>query len=502
MALPLRDWLHDRTTVDHTTLEGWNKPLPKGVGWLNTLGAVAVAILAIQALTGIFLAMYYSPHPDAAYETVRYIDRLPMGRLVHGVHRYADSALVIVLFLHLVRTYFQAAYKPPRELIWLSGIVLLTLVLGFGFTGYLLPWDQNAYWATIVRTKYAGGVPVFGPALLILLRGGSEIGALTITRFYAIHALLLPMLVLLVTQGHLLLAWRKGPTPPGSRVGETTPSVSRYVDHQLFKDAVAILAVFATLFLLAWVRPIEMEFKANPSDGTYHPHPEWYFLFLFQLVNDLGHIRGLDAIPSWVPALLIPGVAMTFVALAPWIDRHPERRARHRPLMLGVLSIGLLGVLGLGIRGALVLHTNATPRNSLFGRFTDGGEKALDPRLVASGKTAFNAARPVPCSACHNAYADYTSGDKLDLSGYGTKSLPGDVAGHAELEQMSFYDRYKAYVRGAVRPPNSGMPKYPPDQLSDQDLDSIGAYLSQDPVRARVEHANPRLPLKGGATLR
>ena len=497
MALPLREWLHDRTTVDPKTLEGWNKALPEGVGWLNTLGAVAVGLLILQAITGTFLAMYYSPHPDAAYETVRYIDRLPMGRLVHSVHHYADSALVIVVLLHLMRTYLQAAYKPPRELVWISGIVLLGLTLAFGFTGYLLPWDQNAYWATIVRTKYAGGVPVFGPALITLLRGGSEIGALTITRFYAMHALLFPALILIIMQGHLLLAWRKGPTAPGARVGEQAPVVSRYVDHQLFKDAVAVLAVFAGLFFLAWVHPVEVEFKANPADGTYHPHPEWYFLFLFQLVNNMGHTAGLDRIPSWVPALLLPGIAMGFLVLAPWIDRGPERRLSRRPLMVGVMAVGILGIVALSIQGTLSNHANATPRNSLYGQFTNGGEKPLPNELVAAGKAAF-AARG--CSGCHKAYADYPSGQMLDLSGYGTKSLPSDVHGHPELEKMAFYDRYVAYVRGTIRPPNTGMPLYSEKQLPIEELNAIGAYISQDPVRARVEHANPRLPLKGGAT--
>src|SRR5687768_17597774 len=192
----LRGWLMDRTGTSEGTVKSWNRGLPKGAGWLSTLGPIALGLLVLQAVTGIFMAMYYSPHPDAAYESMQYLRQQPGGKLVHGLHYYGDSALIIVVVAHLVHTYWIGAYKKPREMTWLLGIVLLQVVLGFGFTGYILPWDQKAYYATQVRTAIAGGIPFIGPYVSQLLKGGTDVGAMTLTRLYAIHALLLPALLL------------------------------------------------------------------------------------------------------------------------------------------------------------------------------------------------------------------------------------------------------------------------------------------------------------------
>lgn len=493
----VREWLYDRAHLDPEQVRAWNASLPKGVGWLNTLGSTAVALLILQAVTGIFLAMYYSPHPDAAYETTQFIQKLPMGRLVLGVHHHGDSVLVVVVFLHLLRTYLHGAYKPPRELVWITGLILFTLILGFGFTGSLLPWDQNAYQATKVRTQYAGSIPVLGPLVLQLLRGGPDVGALTITRFYAIHALLLPVLVVLLLQWHLTLAWRKGATAPGHPVDQPAPIAGRFLDQQVLRIVLAALAAFALVYFLAWVRPMELEFKAKAADPAYHARAEWYFLFLFQFVSDFGHLPGLGTI-TWIPVVVIPGIVMTFLALVPWIDRGPERRASARRVVISAVAIGLIAVIGLTVRAFALLHPNATPSNSVSARFTNGGEKPLDPALLERGKQLFAAARPVPCSACHAAYSDYNSKSGPDLSGYGMKTIPlGEIPGHDEVYRLPFYDRFVKYVRGEIRPMKDGqstskMPAYPPEQLPAEDLDAIAAYLSQSPRRPIITHTNPR----------
>jgi ubiquinol-cytochrome c reductase cytochrome b subunit len=491
-----REWLRERSTIDPQAL---NKGLPKGVGWWNTLGSTALMLLAVEAVTGIVLAMYYSPHPDAAYETVQFIDRqLPMGRLVRGIHRYADSALIIVLGLHLLRTFFHGAYKRPRELTWVFGLLALNVVVLFGFTGYLLPWDQNGFFGARARTGYFSEIPVVGPMVSRLLLGGPDIGAMTLTRFYAIHAVLLPAILLTMIQAHLVLVWRKGPTPPGARVGETVPAASRFLDDQVFKAAVVALGVFAVVYLMAWFRPVEAEFKANPADPTYQPRAEWYFLSLFQLVKnfqELFQARGM----SWIPAVVIPGLGMTFLALLPWIDRSPERRASKRPFVVGAMLLGLTGLTALTVQAMVTLRPNATPSNSLYGAYTDHGRRDLDPRQVAQGKELFRTAKPLGCSSCHKAYSDYDQGGGPDLSGYGLRSFLRQVAGNAHVERLSFHQRFVQYVRGDLRPraPDgttvTKMPNYPADQLSDAELDAIGAYLSQDPAKAEIRHANPRL---------
>ncbi len=496
MGVDLRTWLRDRTSVDSGPGEGLNRGLPKSVGWWNTLGAVAVALLLVEMVTGIFLAMYYSPHPDAAYETTRFIDyELVMGRLVHGIHRYGESALVVVLFLHLLRTYFQGAYKAPRELVWITGVLVFLLTLGFGFTGSLLPWDQNAYNATQVRTKYAADMPVIGPILQLLLRGGTNVGAMTLTRFYAIHALLLPALLVPLLIVHIGLAWRKGPTPTNSPVGEEPPHTHRYLDHHLVRDAVAMFVAVGLVVGWALLQPLELEFKANPADPTYHPHAEWYFMWLLQLVSDFGSLPGMGGL-TWLPVAVVPGIAVTFLMLAPWIDRGRERRASRRPVMMGALALGLLGVLGMSFRAYSTMRVNATPSNSLQGVFTQRGERELDPELVAQGRTAFAA-----CGGCHAAYQDFT-GKKAgpDLTGYGLKTFLEEVKGvpTAEVRRLSFYDRYAGYVRGTLRPPDSRMPKYSEEALPKERLDAIAAYISQDPAAVAIlEHQDPKAAPQG-----
>ena len=170
------------------------KPLPKHINWLFSLGSMAAFLLILQAVTGAFLALYYSPSPDHAYNSVKYISHeVPFGAFVRGLHHWGSSALVIVVFLHLLRVVLYGSYKAPRELTWIVGVILFMVVLGFGFTGYLLPWDQKAYWATVVGVEIAGTVPLIGDFIAKILRGGAEVGAVTLTRFYTLHTIWLPL---------------------------------------------------------------------------------------------------------------------------------------------------------------------------------------------------------------------------------------------------------------------------------------------------------------------
>lgn len=485
----LRAWIMDRAGITPEMVKSWNRGLPKGVGWLSTLGPVAMALLLLQSVTGIFLSMHYSPHPDGAYESMTYLRSLPMGKLVHSLHYWGDSALIIVVVVHMVHTYLIGAYKKPRELNWLLGIVLLQLVLAFGFTGYILPWDMKAYYATQVRASIVGGMPFIGPYAAQLIKGGPDIGAMTLTRLYAIHSLLLPALVLPFVLAHWTVSHRKGSTQPGARVDEPTPAVSRYLDHQLFKISVATLGMFAVVYLLSTLHPAELEFKANPADPTYHPRPEWYFLFLFQFVADWGSLPGLGKL-SWIPVLAVPGSAMAWLALAPWIDRGPERRLSKRPIMGVILGIGIAGAAFFTFRAYSLLHPNATPENSLRAAYTDKGERELDPVQVEAGRKAFG-----QCGGCHVAYGDYTAGKSgPDLSGEGLKTILAQVEGHPNAHELSFKDRFQQYVRGTLRPPKTQMPTYPDTALTQQDLENIGAYLSQDPLKATVEHKDPSHP--------
>lgn len=212
-------WLKERLALE----ELWNAlftrhvPEAKGwVAWLYTFGSASLFIFLIQAITGALLAMNYVPSPDHAYDSILYIqNQVILGRFVRGLHHWGATFMVIFVALHLLRVYFMGAYKYPREATWMAGVILFLLVMGFSFTGYLLPWDQKSYWATMVGANIASQAPVLGPSLAKILKGGDEMGAVTLTRFYAIHVLALPALILLALAIHLfLVVWHGISEPP------------------------------------------------------------------------------------------------------------------------------------------------------------------------------------------------------------------------------------------------------------------------------------------------
>ena len=228
------------------------KPLPKHINWLFSLGSMAAFLLILQAVTGAFLAFYYSPSPDHAYNAVKYISgEVLFGGFVRGLHHWGASAMVIVVFLHLLRVVVYASYKPPREMTWVTGVLMFLIVLGFGFTGYLLPWDQKAYWATVVGVKIAGTAPVIGEFVAKVLRGGEEVGAVTLTRFYALHTIWLPWLAFGLIAVHLFFVRYYGSAGTAKNSPEDMRSGKPFYPDQLFEDAIAILILFVILAAMA-----------------------------------------------------------------------------------------------------------------------------------------------------------------------------------------------------------------------------------------------------------
>jgi quinol-cytochrome oxidoreductase complex cytochrome b subunit len=210
MATRVYEWLDRRlglTSIYNTTLD---RKVPK-VNWAFTLGSATLFLFALQAVTGIFLTVYYVPHPEQAYDSVNFItNELPFGWLIRGIHHWGATLMVITVFLHMLRTFFYGAYKYPREITWMTGVLLLLLTLGMGFTGYLLPWNQRAYWATTVGTEIAGTVPLIGPLIESILRGGDALSALTLIRFFSAHIWMLPAGLVALIGVHVYLVIRLG----------------------------------------------------------------------------------------------------------------------------------------------------------------------------------------------------------------------------------------------------------------------------------------------------
>ena len=203
-------WLDERlglTTIYNTVLD---RKIPQ-VNWWFTLGSASLFLFVIQGITGILLTVYYVPSPDSAYDSIQYImTGVQFGWLIRGIHHWGASLMVLVVFIHMLRTFFYGAYKFPRELTWLTGVVLLLATLGMGFTGYLLPWNQRAYWATTVGTSIAGTVPFVGEWITNVLRGGSDLSAVTLARFFSVHIWWLPVIIGGVIGVHMYMVIRLG----------------------------------------------------------------------------------------------------------------------------------------------------------------------------------------------------------------------------------------------------------------------------------------------------
>jgi menaquinol-cytochrome c reductase cytochrome b subunit len=213
------DWLEERSGLVGGLRYFLFRNVPSDISWLQTLGSATLTAFIVQLVTGVILAMYYKPDPDRAYESIQFITNdLTWGWLVRGMHRWGASVFIILLFLHMGRVFLFGAYKYPRELNWLIGVLLLALGMFEGFTGYLLPWDQTAYWATVVGMNLQGTGPIVGPFLETVLQGGANIGTNTLARFYSIHMLLIPGALIALIGLHLYLVVRLGvSSPPWSK---------------------------------------------------------------------------------------------------------------------------------------------------------------------------------------------------------------------------------------------------------------------------------------------
>lgn len=203
-------WLDERLGLTSIYNVVMDRKVPE-VNWWYTLGSASLFLILVQAVTGIMLTVYYVPSPDQAYDSVQYImNEVQFGWLIRSVHHWGSSLLILVVFLHMLRVFFYGAYKYPREFTWITGVVLLLATVGMGFTGYLLPWNQRAYWATTVGTEIAGTIPVMGDFMMRVLRGGSALSGVTLARFFSMHIWIIPAVILITLGIHLYLVVRLG----------------------------------------------------------------------------------------------------------------------------------------------------------------------------------------------------------------------------------------------------------------------------------------------------
>src|SRR5258708_7582152 len=260
-------WLENRTGIESGIRHFLYEDIPDSSGWHQVLGSVALFCLMIQTATGILLALNYAATPGDAHESLRFIlTELTSGRLLRGLHHWGASMMIVVVILHMVQTFLWGAYKKPREATWMLGVVLLLLTLGFGLTGYLLPWDNRAYWGTVVTTQIAAKAPGAGPYILRLLGSDDvQIGVQTFARFYGVHVLLLPPLTMLLAGIHVFLVRKHGVTPAAVEVAPP----KKFYPGQAFKDTVAVFVMVSILFALAAMVRVPLGKIDDPTDSSY-----------------------------------------------------------------------------------------------------------------------------------------------------------------------------------------------------------------------------------------
>jgi cytochrome b6 len=345
----VRTWLDERYQITPLLEFLREKEVPVGAHpmvWYY-LGGATLFLFTVQIASGLLLLLYYQPGAETAHESIRYITtKVPFGWLVRSVHCWSGHLMILSLVIHMLSTMLLKAYRPPRELTWITGFILFSLALGFGFSGYLLPWNELAFFATSVGTDTVKSVPLLGDWLLRVLRGGPDVTINTLYRFFAIHVCLLPILTVGVIAVHLLFVQRQGMAPPIH--GGQAASGMRFFPNFMLRDLLLWIVCLTMLGALALLLPYgpeipgvgwELGTRADPLvPAPPGIKPEWYFLWVYQLLKEFPpHLLGVEG-PQL--CLLVVAGLMTVWALVPWLDRK-ARRGEYSPEFtdLGVAAV-------------------------------------------------------------------------------------------------------------------------------------------------------------------
>jgi len=463
MRRKIIEWLDHRTGVETAVRNFLYEEIPASSGWHQVFGSVAVFLFLLQAFTGILLAFNYAPTPGDAYNSLRYIiSELTGGRMIRNLHHWGASMMIIVVVLHMAQVFLWGAYKKPREATWMLGVVLLLLTLAYGLTGYLLPWDNRAYWGTVVTTQIAAKAPLLGPYISRLMGGEGPVGVVTFARFYALHVPLLPPVTLILIGLHVYLVRKHGVTPlPDEQV------TRKFYPGQVYKDTIAMFAAFVILFVMAVAVQAPLGRLADPTDTSYIPRPEWYFLFLFQL------LKLFEGPLEIFGAVVLPSLAVLGLLLVPFIDRGKLVALRRRTIAAAALSLAAFGWGGL--TAAAIVSTPAGIE--LLDEEAAVAEwQQLSPEELA-GIGYF---RRENCSGCH----------KIGTSG---TAVGPDLTSMAIRKDAAWMIAH--FKRPQLMVPGSPMP---PVQLSDSQLNALAAFLLKlTPANAEALQSAPAFAVDG-----
>jgi ubiquinol-cytochrome c reductase cytochrome b subunit len=472
IASKLDNWLDQRTGIDSILHETLDEPIPGGASWAYIFGSGLLFLFVSQVITGVFLALYYVPSADHAHTVVSYIVKeVTSGSFIRSIHAYGSSGIIILLLLHIGQTILYGSYKGRRELLWLSGCILMALMLGMAFTGYLLPWDQKAYFATAVGTNLIAEVPFIGPILQKLVRGGDQMGTLTLSRFFVLHVFVLPAMLIGFIAAHVFFFRKAGAAGPIKEdpVHPKLPTVPFY-PRQVFMDAIFAIVLIGILAVIAKSIPMSLGPAANPADTHFLPRPEWYYRPAFQW------LKYLSGRWSLIGGIFLPALLALIFAGAPFLDRRLERRPWRRPISVGAFFLFLIAYTSLGI---------ASYRDD----YRDPGMAAQMHKQDADAK-AFMQAPFVPEAAAGSVSAALVSADPKVLKGlalfqagscsscHGDGGIGTAAAGPLTGSGQKFTD---AQLIALLRAPDNKMISggMTPVDLKQDDLDALVKYLRQ-----------------------
>jgi ubiquinol-cytochrome c reductase cytochrome b subunit len=437
------DWVESRTGLESAVRSFLIEDVPASAGWPQVFGSVALFLFLIQAFTGILLSFNYAATPGEAYNSLSYIVReLMAGRMIRGLHHWGASMMLIVVVIHMAQVFLYGAYKKPREATWIAGVILLLVTLAFGLTGYLLPWDNRAYWGTVVTTKIVGQTPLLGEYLQQLIGARNGVGVITFSRFYSLHTLLLPVTMMFLIGIHVALVRRHGVTPAARDHRPTR----KFYPEQAFRDVIAVFVAFVLLFAAAILFNVPLERLADPTDATYVPRPEWYFLFLFQTLKFFH--GSLEPIGS----IVLPNLAILALILVPFIDRSRVRSVRERTGAFALVVLALASWAGL-----TTAAVKSTPKSSATE--TTMTELPGPAEFSAEETAGLGYFREERCEICHN-LVDGEPKPGPNLAGEGGRRSADWMIQH--------------FKNPSEMVPGSNMP---PIQLNVIELNALSAFL-------------------------
>lgn len=349
-------WLDNRLSLRTAAEFASHKTVPRHRYTIfYYLGGMTLFFFIVQIITGILLMLYYRPSAEEAFESVEFLmTTVPFGWLIRSLHSWSANLMVFFAVLHLVTVFFMKAYRAPRELTWITGCLLLFLAMGFGFSGYLLPWNQLSFFATKVGTDIAGSVPVIGEWTLRFLRGGERVTGGTLSRFYGWHVAILPAITFLVLVGHILLVQIKGMSvPPSEEERASRLRPMKFFPHFALRDLFGWIVALACLAAIAALFPWELGEKADPFAPAYADiRPEWYFVFMFQALKLVpgGEVLGIE---YEAIAILLISLGGLVLLLIPFLDPAGKNRGRFFTIAGVVALIFVVGMTAWGYASLL-----------------------------------------------------------------------------------------------------------------------------------------------------